>query len=281
MAPAGVLDSRPEFRRRRLDGRPAQRLGDQRRDVPLNLEHVVDVVGEALERLIVAEKTTREIERRQVLGAGSHGAKIAAEQGFAADADRVEIGAVERVPERQRLVPAGGVAREFQRHGNRRGAARGEQNLVEVARRGLNEAPRERRRGRIGETARTEGKAFHFTADRGDDLWVAVAELMDAVAVKIEDAPAVDVGQNRAFGAHDRRETRRRQRLAEEIALVLVERGARGVAERGAPFRPRRRDVDVAFGRWRTRVVHGRSPRASRSSIFCTIGVRSATLSMT
>ena len=79
MALARVLDLRPEFRRRRLDGRPAQRLGDQRRDVPLNLERVVDIVGEALERLIVAEKAAREIERRQVLGAGSHGAKIATE----------------------------------------------------------------------------------------------------------------------------------------------------------------------------------------------------------
>ena len=174
---------------------------------------------------------------------------------------------MERIPERQRLVPAGGVTGEFQRHGNRSGAARGEQNLVEVARRGLNEAPRERRRGRIGETARAEGQGFHFAADRGDDLWVAVAELMDAVAVKIEDAPAVDVGQNRAFGAHDRRETGRRQRLAEEIALVLVERGARGIAERGAPFRSRGRNIDVALDRRRTGFVHGRSPRASRSSI--------------
>ena len=161
---------------------------------------------------------------------------------------------MERIPERQRLVPAGRVAGEFQRHGDRRGAARGEENLVEVARRGLDEAPRERRRGRIGETARAERQGFHFTADRGDDLRVAVAELMDAVAVKIEDAPAVDVGQDRALGAHDRRETRRRQRLAQEIALVLVERGARGIAERGAPFRPRRRNIDVALDRRRTGV---------------------------
>ena len=69
-------DPRPEFRRRRLDGRPAHRLGDQRRDVALNLKHIVDVVGEALERLVVAEKAAREIERRQVLGAGHHRAKI-------------------------------------------------------------------------------------------------------------------------------------------------------------------------------------------------------------
>ena len=74
-----ILDLRPEFRRRRLDGRPAQRFGDQRRDVALNFERVVDVVGEALERLVVAKKAAREIERRQVLGSGRHGAKIVSE----------------------------------------------------------------------------------------------------------------------------------------------------------------------------------------------------------
>ena len=67
-----------------------------------------------------------------------------------------------------------------------------------------------------------------------------VAELVDAVAVKIEDTSAVDVGQNRAFGAHDGRETRRRERLAEEIKLVFVDGGPRGVAERRPPFPSRR-----------------------------------------
>jgi hypothetical protein len=47
---------------------------------------------------------------------------------------------------------------------------------------------------------------------------------MDAVAVKVEDALTLDVGQNRACGQHDRGETGRRQRLAEEITLVLLER---------------------------------------------------------
>src|SRR6202021_2733505 len=116
------------------------------------------------------------------------------------------------------------VTSEFQRHGDRRGAAWGEQNLVEVVRRGLNQAPRQRRRGRIGETAWAEGKGFHLVTDCGDDLWVAVAELMDAVAVKVEDAPAVDVGQDRAFGAHDRRETGRGKRLTEEKNLALAAR---------------------------------------------------------
>ena len=83
------------------------------------------------------------------------------------------------------------------------------------------------------------------------------------------------------IGANDWRKAWRRQRLAQEIALVLVERSASRSAERGPPFRTRGRHVDVALSRRRARFVHGRSPSASRASIFSTTGIRSATLSMT
>ena len=94
MALAGIFDSRPELRRRRFDSRPAHRLGDQRRNIALNLEHIVDIIREAIERLVVAKKTACEIEWRQVFGARNHRPQPLAEQGFAADSDRVEIGAV-------------------------------------------------------------------------------------------------------------------------------------------------------------------------------------------
>ena len=122
-APCRVHDSRTRGQKSgggADDRRPAQRFGDQRRDVALDVERIVDEVGEPVERTVVAEEAAREVERRQVFGARGHRAEAAAEQRFAADADRVEIGAVERIPERQRLVPAGGVARELQRHADRR-----------------------------------------------------------------------------------------------------------------------------------------------------------------
>lgn len=53
---------------------------------------------------------------------------------------------------------------------------------------------------------------------------------MHAVAVEIEDASRIDVGKHRALGPHDLRQARRRQRLAEEIALIIVERIARPLA---------------------------------------------------
>ena len=51
--------------RRRFDRGPAHRFGDQRADVALHIEHVVDVVGEAFERAVVAEKAACEIQRRR------------------------------------------------------------------------------------------------------------------------------------------------------------------------------------------------------------------------
>ena len=87
------------------------------------------------------------------------------------------------------------------------------------------------RRGRVGIAARAEGQALHLAADRLDHPRVAVAELMDAVAVEIENALAVDVGEPGALGADDFGQARRRQRLAQKIALVLVERRARPLAQ--------------------------------------------------
>ena len=249
-APCRAHESRTRgqnSRRRRGDRRPAQRLGDQRRDVALDVERIVDEVGEAVERMIVAEEAACEVERRQVLGARNHRAEAAAEQSFAADADRVEIGAVERIPERQRLVSAGGVARELQRHADRRRSARREQSLVEPRRRRFDQPTGKRGRGRVGIAARAEGQALHLAADRLDHPRMAVAELMDAVAVEIENAPPVDVGEPGALGAHDFGETGGRQRLAQKIALVLVERRARPLAQRRAPRGARRADVHVAF----------------------------------
>ena len=208
MPRAGLAHPRPEIERRRRDRRPAQRLGDQRRDVALDIERIVDEVGEAVEWPVVAEEAAREVERRQVFGARNHRPEAAAEQRFAADADRVERRAVERIPERQRLVPAGGVARELQRHADRRRPARREQCLVEPRRRRLDQPAGERGRGRVGVAARAEGQGLHLAADRFDHSRVAVAELMDAVAVEIENALAVDVGEPGALGARRSRSGR-------------------------------------------------------------------------
>src|SRR5271156_4856809 len=91
---------------------------------------------------------------------------------------------------------------------------------------------------------------------------MAVAELMHAVAVEIEDAPPVDVDQSCALGPHDLRQARRRQRLAQEIALILIESVARPLAQGLPPSGARWRDVDVAFAEQHSAVFHLTRARA-------------------
>jgi hypothetical protein len=107
---------------------------------------------------------------------------------------------------------------------------------------------------------------------------MAVTQLMDAVAVEIEEVPTFEVGQGRARRALDDVETGGRQRLMQEIARILVEARARRVREAVAPCRPARRQIAVAFARSRLPgrragavqgLVSGRSPasRSARSKI--------------
>jgi hypothetical protein len=88
-----------------------------------SLQNVLDVVGAArVARAAAAEMAVARIAGLHVLGAGQERPDAAAEQRLAADRDGVERGAVERVPHRDRLVPAGGEARELERHADRLGA---------------------------------------------------------------------------------------------------------------------------------------------------------------
>ncbi len=283
---AAVAYPRPEARRRRLDGGPAHRLGHQRRDIALHGQRIVDEVGEALEGPVLAEETRREMQRRQMFAARHHRPEIAPEQGLPADPDRVEVGAVEGIPHRQRLVPARRVARELQRHADGGGPARREQHFGKVARCRLAEPFGQRDGGAVGVAARAEGQTVDLGLDGRDDARVAVAELVDAVAVEIEDAAPLDIDERGALGPLDDIETRRRQGLVQEVALVGVEKVARLGAELCPPSGAQRRKITVALADGR--VVerrpgrhHGRSPRSSRPSIAATTGMRSATLSIT
>ena len=155
---AARAHARPEIRRRRLQGCPAHRLRDHRADVALHLQHVVDVVRQPLMRApVAAEEARRQRRRRHMLGARQQRAGVAAEDRLAADRDRIERGAVERIPHRYRLVPARRMPRQLQRHADRRCAARREQHLVQPPGRQLRQPPRQfdRRRGWCSGAART------------------------------------------------------------------------------------------------------------------------------
>ena len=61
-------------------------------------------------------------------------AEVVAEQAFASDGDGIQRGAVKGAPHGDRLVPAGGVAREFHGHADGGCAPRRKQHAAEVAR---------------------------------------------------------------------------------------------------------------------------------------------------
>ena len=222
----------PEAGRRRLDRGPAHGLGDHRSDVALHFEDVVDVVGQALVGAAVgAEEAPRQPRRRDMLGAGEQRPDILAEQRLAADRDGVQVRAVEGIPHRDRLVPAGGVAGELERHADGGRAAGRKQHLAQIARRQLDQAARQIDSCTIGVAARAEGQGIELGLDRRHDLGVAVADLMDTVAVEIEDAAALLVGEPAAGGVLGDVQAGCGERLAQEPALVFGQRVARRLVE--------------------------------------------------
>jgi hypothetical protein len=78
---------------------------------------------------------------------------------------------------------------------------------------------------------------------------VAVADVVDVVAVEVHVAAAGQVLDPDPLRAPDRREAGRGERLVEEVAGVLVqERASRGVEVAPRPGRPLRRAIAVAVG---------------------------------
>jgi hypothetical protein len=179
------------------------------------------------------------------------------------------------------LVPSGGVTGELQRHGDSGRAARGEEDLGEGGRGKFDQSAGEVDRRPIGVAARAEGQTVKFGLDRRHDLWMAVAELMHAVAMEVEDCPTFNVEEQSPLGPFNDVEAWRRKRLVDEIALVIVEQSSRFGVQSRAPGAAQGRAIDVAFGGRGIVRRHGRSPRSSRLSIMAITGRRSATLSMT
>ena len=205
------------------------------------------------------------------------GADILAEQRLAADRDRIKVSAVERVPHRDCLVPAGGVAGELERHADGGRAAGGEQHLAGLDRAQLDQPASEIDCCPVGVPPRAERQRIQLGLDRRHDPGVAVADLMDAVAVEIEDSAALLVGEPAAGGSLRHIQAGRRQGLAQEPALVLGQRLPRRLIQMArGPGSPCGRQVAVALG-----LVHGRSPRSSRSSMDWATDMMSATPSIT
>jgi hypothetical protein len=184
-----------------------------------------------------------------MLGSRQQRPHVLAKDGLAADGDRVERCAMEAVPQRQRLVPAGGEAGELQGHPDRQRPAGCEQDLAERVGCQPGELFREVDCRGVGKASRRERKRVELPPDRGHDVRVTIADLVHVVAVEVHHAAAFDVGEPDAVAGSERVEARRRQRLMQEDVRIGVEQRARPrMHVRRFELAAQRRGVDVAFG---------------------------------
>ncbi len=262
MAVAGPAQAAVVVRRRGLHVGAAHGLDDHRGDVALLGQAVVDIVGAAqLAVAGTAEDAVPGVAGRHMLGPGQQRADAAAKRRLAADRDRIERRAVERVPHREGLVAAGGQPGKLERDADRGAAAGGQQQARAGHRRGLAQTARQLDRRPVGVAARAERQGRQRLAHRRQHRRVAVADLVHAVAVKVEDAPPGGVGQPRALRALQRIQAGRRQRRVQEPAGVLGEQLAGGGVEvRGLPGLPARAEVDVALAAIGLRAHRGPRP---------------------
>jgi len=119
-----------------------------------------------------------------VFAARQQRAEALAEHGFAADRDRIQRGAMKRIPHGNELESAGGNAREFEGHADGGCSARSEQRTLQIARRDFAETFGELD-GRLARvTARAKAEFIELPFDGGDDAGMRKADLMNVVAVK-------------------------------------------------------------------------------------------------
>jgi hypothetical protein len=121
---------------------------------------------------------------------------------------------------------------------SRPGAARAEQHFAKIPRREVDELARQRDRGPVRVAARAERELLDLSRRGGDHRRVCEPHLMDEIAVEVHVPPALQVLEVDPLAAAQRVEARRRQGLAEEVAGIGIEDGARlGVEHRGLPAR--------------------------------------------
>ena len=239
-----------QYSLRRNEGRAAHGLGDDHPDVAFLLQHVIHVLR-ALQaaRAATVPGTVLGVGGWNVLRARQQRADVLPEDRLPPNRDRVQGGAVERVPHRQRLEAAGGHAGELERDADGGRASRGEQHFAERTRRPLGQPSRQLDGRDVRVPARAEGQGLHLLADCPDHVRVPEADLVHAVAVKVEEAPALQVFQPGALAAGQDVEAGGGERLVQEVPGVLLQPVLRVVVMLNLlPRLPARRDVELAFG---------------------------------
>ncbi len=175
------------------------RLRDHGGDVAFAFEHVVDVVraGEGA-RFATPERAMAGVWGRDVFTARQEGADIAAENGFTADGDAIEGGAVKGLPHRDGLEAAGGGPGELEGHSDGRSAAGGEEDTLEAAGSQPRQFTGEVNGWSASVSSGTEAQFLELAGDGFKNARVPEAGLVDIVAVEIEQLPPLPVGEGRA-----------------------------------------------------------------------------------
>ena len=230
VAVAGGAHARPEAGRRQV-GHGADRLGDERGDVALALQHVLDHAARR-PRPRLPRSTCRRGSaccRRARHAPRRRPAALPGPERNSASPDSAPA-----------PMPAPWKASQNDSVLSRPVAARAiltatsmasEPPVVNSTLAGLNgemsrELARQRHGRRVGVAARREGQRLHLLGDGLLQARMAVADVMHVVAVEIHVAPAGHVLDPDALGLGNGVEARRRHRLAQEVARVLGQQRA-------------------------------------------------------
>ena len=134
-----------------------------------------------------------------MFAAGQQWSDALTKHGFTADGNRVERSAVEGVPHRDELEPAGGDPGQLEGHADRAGATGCEQDPGKIAGCDLDQAAGELDGGFAGVAAGAEAQGVELLPDRFEDARVRETDLMNIVAVEIEITSAFDIFDPGAF----------------------------------------------------------------------------------
>ena len=144
--------------------------------------------------------------------------------------------------------PTGCDARELQRHADRIGPIRRQEHPVQIARRQFRQLLRQFDRWNVRVAPRVKRKRAHLLDDGSNHAVIPEADLMNVVAVEIEQPPSAQILDGRTSAAAQHIQARRRERLMQKILCVFIEPSLRfRIDVFGGPLAPLRRDVQIAF----------------------------------
>jgi hypothetical protein len=178
---------------------------------------------------------------------------------------------VKRVPHGNGFETARGDAGQHEGDADGFGAAGGKEDLVQSSGGKLGQALRQSNRRDIRKAAGAESQTIHLPLDGLDHLRMAEADLVNAVAVKVEELAALQIFQVGARATSQNVQTGRRKRLMQKVASIFFQPvSGFGIDGGLLPLTAAWRKVHIAFGNryfFRLARTHPRPPRTPTRSV--------------